>query len=448
MTASTQRQRVLIVAYAFPPTGGVGVQRVTKFVKYLPRFGWDVSVLTPSNPSVPLLDSSWSADVPADALICRARTFEPPYAVKDLISGARGARDARAAWMPSGARHVLRGIASRVLQPDPQVLWFPAAVREGRRLLHSVPHAAILATAPPFSCLLIGAALQRASGLPLVLDYRDEWDLASRFQENKRFGPVVRRLNRSIERRIVRRACAILATTDASARSLEAIRDRAGGQALVRRIRNGFDPDDFARTGPVPGAEPRSRYRVTYTGTLWNLASVRPLVEAIDRLGRQAPGLAARLEVVLAGRRTADQEALLARLSGLPVEVVRHPYLPHAAIVDLMRAADLLCLLKTTVPGAERSVNAKVFEYMAARRPILAIAPRGELWQVLDDYPSVDRFEPADVDGISAFLARRLAAFDAATVAPAIEWDGARYDRRHQAKELADVLASVSPVGD
>src|SRR5688500_8400881 len=85
-------RRVLIVSYLFPPVGGAGVQRAVKFVKYLSEFGWQPSVLTVANPSVPVMDRSLLADIPRDVTIHKARTLEPGYAVKSIVSaGAAGA---------------------------------------------------------------------------------------------------------------------------------------------------------------------------------------------------------------------------------------------------------------------------------------------------------------------------------------------------------------------
>ena len=84
-TSSLPRRRVLFVSYLFPPVGGVGVHRVTKFVKYLPQFGWDCSVLTVANPSTPLIDGSLRRDVPVSTVVCRAKTLEPGYAMKAKV---------------------------------------------------------------------------------------------------------------------------------------------------------------------------------------------------------------------------------------------------------------------------------------------------------------------------------------------------------------------------
>src|SRR5215203_1214966 len=173
---STRRRRALFVAYTFPPVGGAGVQRTTKFVKYLPQFGWQTSVLTVSNPSVPVRDESLCRDVPASTHVVRARTFEPGYGTKAALAKGRLRRGRSSVFT-----RVLHRAVTAVLQPDPQVLWNGPAFLSGMRALRSAPHHAIIASAPPFSSLLLGAALSRATKIPLVLDYRDEWGVSNKY---------------------------------------------------------------------------------------------------------------------------------------------------------------------------------------------------------------------------------------------------------------------------
>ena len=94
-------RRVLYVAYLYPPVGGAGVQRTAKFVKYLPHYGWQPSVLTVANPSVPLLDASLADDIPAGAVIRRARTLEPGYALKAVVSAGDGGPARAPASLPA-----------------------------------------------------------------------------------------------------------------------------------------------------------------------------------------------------------------------------------------------------------------------------------------------------------------------------------------------------------
>ena len=459
-------RRVLIIAYQFPPVGGAGVQRAVKFVKYLPRHGWSASVLTVANPSVPVLDQSLGGDVPAATVIRRGRTLEPGYALKSVVSAggrstAGGNGNGNVAAGEGGgirrrgarvARDAARRVAAFVLQPDPQVLWLPGALREGLRLCREVRHDAIFVTAPPFSAFLLGAALSRRTGLPLVLDYRDEWTLSSAYWENKRLDPLSLRLQERMQRAVVRRASALVATTRSSAQALNAIRSEARSTARVECIYNGFDPDDFALLSPPSPSVPRAdaagsgggRYRLAYIGTLWNLTSLAPLVEAVQKLAARSPLLVEQLEFVFAGRRTGQQQELVELLKRSPCRVIEHPYLDHAGAVELMRSADGLCVLLSDVPGAERVVPAKVFECMAARKPVLAIAPKGEVWELLEGYPAAHRLEPKDVDGIADCLAHEVRRRLDGRVPELNGWSADRFERRTQARQLANLLSAVA----
>lgn len=458
-------KRVLFVAYTFPPVGGAGVQRTAKFVKYLPRVGWETSVLTVSNPSVPVVDNTLLQDIPPQTLVRRARTFEPAYAAKAAVSGVGGIRDAgRRDSVASGAARVLKSSVRRAailaLQPDAQILWAPGALREGRKLLDDVRHDAIIATAPPFSSFLIGAALSRASGLPLVLDYRDEWTLSAAYWENKRMDPLSRRLQERMQRSVVLRAGALVATTKMSAEALGAMRDAAGSAASVDWIYNGYDPDDFA--APLRSdvnaastdsntASEQSRFRLAYIGTLWNLASVEPLVRGVKELSARSPALAAKLELVFAGRRTEQQERLLDEIRPGPCRVTTHPYLDHSQAVELMRTAGGLCVLLSDLPGVQRVVPAKIFECMAAARPVIAIAPRGEVWELLAGCPAARVLAPADTAGIAAALEAEIRGYaEGPNQRPKQGLDGwrpTRHDRRSQAGQLAAILDAVSGEG-
>ena len=438
MTGSSPARRLLIISYVFPPVGGAGVQRAVKFVKYLPEYGWRASVLTALNPSVPVQDESLLRDVPSDTTIVRAPTLEPSYGVKALVAG-RGARTGGGRQVvANGLKAITRFAASRLLQPDPQILWYPAAARAGSRLLQSTRHDAVLVSGPPFSSFLVGAALSRRAHIPLILDYRDEWALSNAHLENRGFGRLAQQMQDMVQRRVVRAAAGLVATTASSARTLRETLDDAGSNARVLSIPNGFDPDDFA--GPAPQVIPGERFRLVYTGTLWNLTSVAPLVEAVLSLDRRAPDVTSHLELVFVGRRTAEQQALLDPCRATRALLTQYDYAPHDTAIGFIRSAHLLCALLSDAAGAERVLPGKIFEYMAAERPILVIAPRGDLWQLTELYPAASRHEPRDVGSIARFLERAVEMFRAGSGPERVMWDSRPYDRRVQAGVLAGFL--------
>jgi glycosyltransferase involved in cell wall biosynthesis len=442
----TNSRRVLFVAYQFPPVGGAGVQRTTKFIKYLPRYGWAASVLTVANPSVPVFDHAMTREVPDSTLVRRARTFEPGYALKQTVStGKQGETSGEGTGGVSRAlKQAARWFASMALQPDPQVLWLPAAFREGLRLLRKRRHDAILATAPPFSALLLGAALSRRTGLPLVLDYRDEWKISRQYWENKQTGQLSSRIQERMQKRVLRAAQVVLATTRASALSLRELCAEYGSAAAVDWIYNGYDSDDFPCRPAVPGRRPG--YRLSYVGTLWNLTSVEPLVDAVRQLSERRRDLADRLELVFVGRRTPQQQQFLDSLCGGPVRLVEYPYVEHHRVVDLLLSSNGLCALLSDVPGAERVVPAKIFECMAARRSIFAIAPPGEMWDILGGYPAAFRLHPRDVGGIRERLATEIERQGDGHSCE-FAWDGSKFDRNYEAAQLASILNRLPATG-
>jgi len=439
MSSMTKPRRALFVSYLFPPTGGVGVHRVSKSVKYLPQFGWSSSVLTVSNASVPLHDPSLLRDIPAGTIIRRAKTYEPGYAVKAAVSGSQKSAGGRAS-ITGFVKGLARRVANTALQPDSQILWHPHAYRDGLKLLAETPHDVIIATGPPFSSFLLGKKLSRKTGLPLILDYRDEWDISNAYWENKGQGRFANAVQNRQQSRVVRAADLILATTPSSAMAIEEFAFRNGSRAPVSFIYNGFDPDDW-RTAPPDEAlrltDPNAKFRLAFIGTLWNLNSIEPVVEALLRISREQPALAERMELFLAGRRTGDQDAILDRLNGTPVSVVRHPFVSHDEAVALMRSADALLMLNSDLPKAQRIINAKTFEYMAARRPIFVVAPPGDVWEVVRDLPGTVLCAPGDQEGIVSKLLLTLELHRCGERFEGANWDISRFERGRLTAQLA-----------
>ena len=452
-------KRVLVVTYNFPPVGGAGVQRVTKFVKYLPQFGWEPTVLTTENPSVPVFDESLLADIPPQTVVVKARTLEPGYALKRLVSNnvtrsvSEGANSASiVSSVKSLAKRALRGTANLLLQPDPQVLWNSQAIEAGLRVLGQQKHDAIFVTAPPFSSLLIGAELARRTGLPLVLDYRDEWSISNSYLENKRLGWLSRTWQQHQQSLVVRAAAALIATTRHSAESLQEVARAASSHPLVTHIYNGFDAEDFHHgIPPLPdplldsASDATQPYKLAYIGTLWNLTSVEPVIRAVRQLAEQSPDLASQLELHFVGRRTAEQDEWLDQLEPLPCRIIRQAYLDHDAALRLMRSADGLCLLLSDLPEAGRVVPAKMFEYLAVRRPIIAIVPPGEVSLLLQDCPFAFVHSPSDIAGLARRLGDEIERKRLGVSLPTGSWDSSAYERRQQTEQLAQLLKTFAP---
>jgi len=229
----------------------------------------------------------------------RARTWEPSYRLKSSVAGG-SERQSRWRWL-------LRATAMGLLQPDPQILWNWAAFQAACRVLRETPAAAVFVTGPPFSSFLLGCKLRKKFGLPLVLDFRDEWALVNRHLENHHTGVWSGWRQARMRRHVLRCADAIIATTASSARELQEECRQVGARAQVNCIYNGFDWDDMPGDRPTcASGGVRSSLKIVYTGTLWNLTDIGPLVQSLKQMKATAP-----IELHVAGRRTDVQQALL-----------------------------------------------------------------------------------------------------------------------------------------
>lgn len=437
-------RRLLLVAYNFPPVGGAGVQRPVKWVKNLRRLGWDVTVLTTENASVPTRDESLLTDIPEKVLVVRARTWEPDYRTKQgLVQTDGAATRGIAAHIKSGLKGLVKQAVKLALQPDPQVLWVPNALKAGRRILRDLRHDAILVTAPAYSSFFIGTALKREFGLPLVLDFRDEWDMSGRYLENAQRDWFSRVVQHRMQKHLLQRADAVVATTRASTANLgEKLKKFGRAGTRTETIYNGFDEEDFAAITSRAVDTPSSnfRFRLVYTGTLWNLTTIEPLVDAITALHQRAPNLVAKLELICVGRKTPEQSAILARLQDTGCRLELIDYCDHAKVLDWLKSTDAVCLLLSDVIGAERVVPAKLFEYLAIRKDMLAIVPRGETADIVRRYFPQGQIEPKDIAGIASWLEQRLAREHQPAAPEHVELDIHEYSRLTQTRHLVKML--------
>ncbi|WP_417390368.1 hypothetical protein [Gimesia sp.] len=437
------RKRLLLVSYHFPPVGGAGVQRPVKFVKYLRKFGWDVSVLMAANPSVPVFDNSLLIDIPEETNLVKARTWEPDYSLKKNMASKNQNRQSASLLSPlkSACRKIARSGAGLLLQPDAQILWYPNALKAGRKLLKEMQHDAILATAPPYSNLILASKLKRISGLPLIVDFRDEWDLSSKYLENHQQDRVSHLIQSRLQKSVMKHADAIVATTKASTQRLLDRAQQSGSDAIGKCIYNGFDMDDFDHLDePLKkhSGTAQKRFRIVYTGTLWNLTTVEPLIHALEAVHHSQPEILKNLELQFIGRKTPEQLALLERIKQTACTLVSEEYCAHHEALKKMSNADALCLLLSDVEGADRVAPAKLFEYLAIKREILSITPAGETADILGSFWPASNFRADNVSGIADWLTERLTETHDASISQPEQIN--QFKREYQAGQLADLL--------
>jgi glycosyltransferase involved in cell wall biosynthesis len=436
-SAEVKRVRhVLVVAHFFPPMGGGGVQRVTKFVKYLDGCGWRSTVIAGQPDDYWMRDDSLVADVPASARVVRTAAATGLGLLRRLRPGGSGS-PARASRRSSGAFAALRRAGSWFLLPDTYIGWRPFALRAARDELARDPADVILSSGPPETNHVVALQLHRDTGVPWLVDFRDPW-----FQLHLHPAPTAwhRARHARMERAVLEGAAAATATTT-WLRDL--LRQRApDGLTRLHVIRNGFDAEDF---GPTPPPRPpTSPLRLVHTGMLTLTRSAEGLLAAISKLHARRPETIGAFDVELVGARESRNDLAAARpeLHGC---VRLRDYVPHREAIALMQGADVLVLIKHVEPRFRGLVPGKLYEYMGAGRPILALVPDSEAADLVGTLGWGEVAPPDDPDAIAAALGRMLEHKRAGRLDRAYERRGReQFERRLQAQNLAALLEQIA----
>ena len=392
-------KRVLIITYYWPPTGGSGVQRWVKFSKYLPSQGWQPVIYTPENPERSAFDGSLLDDIPECAEIIRTSIREP-YAVYRKFQ-----RQSEVNPINSRKNGLFKKLSVFVrgnfFIPDPRVSWVRPSVRYLKEYLREHPVDAIVTTGPPQSMHLIGLGLMEAlrkdnpaGPVPRwIVDFRDPWTEMFYFKHLALL-PFAKRRHFKLEQKVLDGADCIISVTPLVREDFQ-----RKTSTPVELITNGFDEEDFTYRGEQ---EPDALFRVVHTGLFSEDGNPFSLWRALaGRCGKDAEFRRA-LRICLAGK--VDRGIIDAIVgSGLEENLETPGYLPHTETVVLQRKAAVLILPLRHEPEYRKVLPGKIFEYLAARRPVLGIGQEdGAAAKVLSDSGSGVMFDwdrEAEMDG-------------------------------------------------
>ena len=428
-----RRRRVLVLAYYFPPMGLSGVQRVAKFVKYLPEYGWQSTVLTSRPRGYFAYDTSLADDIERPGIrVHRTSSWDPTrlFSAQQTVALPQEARRKWFSWA-----------SQAVFIPDNKIGWLIPGKRVGRTVLTAQPHDVILASAPPYTSLLLGAQLSRQFNLPLVADFRDDWLGNPR---HTYMTPMHRYCHRTLEGSVLRR-CAHVLSINAPIR--DSLANRAQSYCASPEfsvIPQGFDPSLLAAHAGDPAGE--DVLRLVYTGVFYHAQSPDFFLHGLARMLQQRPKALMKIKADFVGLMPASSLELAHRL-GLKNVVSYKGYQEHRKTIASQMSASVLWLTIGDQPGGHGISTGKLFEYMGTRKPILALVPDGAAAEVLEQYGASWIVGPQDIEGIASVLTeiydrweeRRLPQGDAEYVQ--------RFDRRVLAGELAQILENAAAKG-
>ena len=366
-------KKVLIIAYYFPPMGMGGVQRATKFVKYLPQFGWKPVVLTVKDVEYLSFDHSLIQEIPKKIEIHRTDSLDPLrilYLIRKFLIRKKEGKSESYTEMKSR-------FLSWFLFPDNKIGWLPWALAKGFLLCKREKIDLILSTSPPPTSHLIAFLLKLFTGLNWIADFRDLW-VGYQFEYHPTF--LHRGLKGRLQKTILTHADAVVTDNEQKA---DQLREKSRKIKRLEIIPQGYDAEDFQASS----REKTHSFNMAYLGTFSPDCNPEPLFSALSGLIRENIIQREKVRMMHIGLTMGlDLDQLLKKYDLVEI-VEKKGYLAHREAIKSLNQADLLLLIISSHKQRELISSAKLFEYMAARRPILAVVPtKGAAAQFINQF--------------------------------------------------------------
>jgi glycosyltransferase involved in cell wall biosynthesis len=361
--------KVLIITYYWPPAGGSGVQRWLKFVKYLQGFNIQPIVYTISNPRYPTIDDSLLNEIPENIEVLKHPIWEPT----DLLFWKREFQQ-EGGISNASKNSFLSFIRGNFFIPDPKLFWIKPSVKYLQSYLNKNDVDVIISTGPPHSMHLIAEKLHQKNDVKWLADFRDPW---SNIYYNKDFKELsfVKNRNKKLEKSVLKKADCVLTVSNALKKEFSKYANR------VEVVTNGFD-DDFLEPSKVLLDE---KFTISYIGLLPKQSNPENLFRVLQVLCSQHKDFEKDLQLNFIGD-ISDVVKTAVYNNKLKENTRFIDYVDHTKAIEYQQKAQVLLLLIPNVKKCKGILTGKLFEYLSAKRPILAIGPEdGDLADVIED---------------------------------------------------------------
>lgn len=375
-------KRVLVITYYWPPSGGAGVQRWLKFVKYLNHFGWEPVVYTAENGEMPVIDLSLEKEIPKNTTVLKTKIWEP-YSVYKAFIGKKQNEKINASFLsenkkPSLTEKISVWIRGNFFIPDARKFWIKPSIKYLKQYLKNNPVDAIISSGPPHSMHLIALGLKKEfPQVKWVADFRDPWTNID-FYNELMLTAVSDNKHRSLEKEVLINADSVISIGSGMNEEFKQILGSNPDKFTV--ITNGYDEDDLY-TGVL---EKDKKFSIAHIGTLVKSRNPETLWKVLKELTESNADFSSNLEIKLVGKVDYYVNERLKHFQ-LDRYVRKIDYLPHNEVIKEQQKTKVLLLLVNNTPNAKSILTGKIFEYLAANVPILAIGPTdGDLAAILN----------------------------------------------------------------
>lgn len=365
MQTTQDLKKVLIVTYYWPPAGGPGVQRWLKFAKYLPAFGYQPVVYTPENPNYPILDDQLEQEISEHCVVVK-QPINEPYKWAQLL----GSKEANA--MSSGlikqkqkqsfTERGMLWVRGNFFIPDARVGWVKPSVHFLSDYIQKHHIDTVITTGPPHSMHLIGMQLKELRKIHWIADFRDPWTTIG-YHKDLKLSAFATQKHLDLEKQVLNEADQIIVTSKTTKANFEKIT-----QKPIKVITNGYDVEYVGKV------ELDEKFTISHIGSFLSNRNPRVFWKALTELRKENKAFKEAFQLKLIGR---VSEEILETIKEFHLEecVVQLGYVDHKQALIEQRKAQVLLLIEIDSEETKAIIPGKLFEYMAAERPMLVIGP-------------------------------------------------------------------------
>lgn len=356
-------KKALIITYYWTPSGGPGVQRWLKFVKYLPDFGIQPIVYVPENPTYPIIDKSLYLDIKQPLVL--KQPIREPYGLASIFSKEK-TKSISSGIVPSKRKQSLLEKAMLYVRgnffiPDARVLWVKPSVKYLENYIKENDIQTIITTGPPHSLHLIGLGLKEKLDLKWIADFRDPWTSIV-YHKDLKLSESSKQKHIGLERKVLNTADQIIVTSPST--KLEFLKKT---KQPIEVITNGYDVEKTEKR-PLD-----QKFTLAHIGSFLSERNPRILWKVLKELTKENEDFRADFQLKLIGI-VSDEVMEAIKEFGLASYVNKTNYMSHTASVAEQRTSQVLLLVESDSDETKAILPGKLYEYMASNRPILAIA--------------------------------------------------------------------------
>jgi glycosyltransferase involved in cell wall biosynthesis len=358
-------KKVLIITYYWPPAGGPGVQRWLKFVKYLPDFGIEPIVYCPDNPNYPITDTSLMSDVSSDLTVLKTPIREP-YKLAQLFSKSKTSNLSKGLISNHNKQSILEKlllfIRGNFFIPDARISWVRPSVSFLSDYVSINQIDTIITTGPPHSLHLIGLQLKQKHAIKWIADFRDPWTQIG-YHKKLKLSSFAQKKHKKLETEVLQSADELLVTSQKTKTIFLELTTNP-----ITVLTNGFD---FEISSDITLD---SKFTLSHIGSLLEGRNPSVLWGVLAGLIKESEDFAVAFQLNLIGSISTEvMDTILGY--GLENHIHNIGYLSHNEVLEYQKKSQLLLLIEEDSKETEYIIPGKLYEYMASKRPIIAIGP-------------------------------------------------------------------------